>query len=584
MGAIGLKNVPTILCTILLDNTRDDAYSVCTMYVERTKKRQNAKVYEQILLRESYRVREEGRSKVKKRTLLNLTRFDTSQVEAIEFALKNRGALVRAKEGQGLELREGKSVGAVWVACEIAERIGVAKALGRGRQGRLAMWQVVARLIDQGSRLSAVRLHETHALADVLALKRGLNEDDFYENLAWLSENQASIEERLFKARRNDQQPRLFLYDVTSSYLEGDCNALGAYGYDRDGKKGKKQIVIGLLCDGAGEPISVEVFTGNMQDAKTVAPQIRKTAERFGCSEVTFVGDRGMIKRAQMTDLNAEGFHYITAITKPQIEKLLKDGALQMELFDEQVCEVECDNERLILRRNPVRANELIRSRASKRAAIEEFVEKHNAYIAEHPRAKVQTATRRVEEKIARLKTGRWLCVKALGRTLRLTVDETSLEHESRLDGCYVILTDLPAGQADAKTVHARYRDLERVERGFRTSKTGHLELRPIFVRTEKNTRGHVFVVMLAYLIRRELERAWRDLNVRVEEGLDSLKTLTTIQTRIGPGWSTHRIPTPRENTTRLLQALDLRLPETLVSRQIRVATKKRLPERRVED
>ena len=128
---------------------------------------------------------------------------------------------------------------------------------------------------------------------------------------------------------------------MTSSYLEGDDNALGAYGYNRDGKKGKKQIVIGLLCDQQGEPVSTEVFRGNTQDTATFASQVKKASQRFACERVTFVGDRGMIKSGQIEDLSKAGFHYITAITKPQIETLLKTGLLQMALFDDTLCEVE---------------------------------------------------------------------------------------------------------------------------------------------------------------------------------------------------------------------------------------------------
>jgi len=215
--------------------------------------------------------------------------------------------------------------------------------LGPTRAGKLALWQVIARVIDQGSRLSVVRLAGSHTACDVLNLGK-FNEDDLYDNLYWLWENQAKIEDRLFEKRngmkRNEDKQQLFLYDVTSSYLEGTENKLAAFGYGRDGKKGKRQIVIGLLCDETGIPLSIEVFKGNTKDPATFGSQVRKVVERFGGGEVTFVGDRGMIKSGQIEDLNKEGFHYITAITKPQIEKLLKTGVIQMELFDQDLAEV----------------------------------------------------------------------------------------------------------------------------------------------------------------------------------------------------------------------------------------------------
>jgi hypothetical protein len=552
------------------------------MYVERIKKKRADKTYSQVVLRESYRKKGAPRNCVSKRTLLNLTRYPKVLQDAVALAVKRPERVVDLCASGTLELHEGKSVGAVWAVTKVAERLGIVKALGRGRQAELALWQIVARVIEQGSRLSAVRLHQTHALADVIGLERGFNEDDLYDNLAWLCQRQAVIEKRLFKARRGSAKPSLFLYDVTSSYLEGDHNELAAYGYNRDGKKGKKQIVIGLLCDGDGEPVSVEVFAGNTQDPKTLASQIRKTAERFGCSDVTFVGDRGMIKRGQMEELSEAGFHYITAITKPQIEKLMKDGALQLELFDVNICEVQCDGRRLILRRNPVRADELAASRSSKHAAIEACCERQNHYLSQHPKAKTETALKRIQEKIDKLRVGAWLRVQADGRTVRVIADQNALEQTAKLDGCYVIVTDLVAKHADAQTIHDRYKDLARVERGFRMSKTGHLELRPIYVRSEKSTRGHVFVVMLAYLIRRELQRAWSSLDLTVEEGLDALKTLCSMTITLGDGYSLHQVPTPRAQSQDLLNALQIQIPPALPSRTLRVATKRKLPTQRV--
>jgi len=256
----------------------------------------NGKTYESIYLRESFR--QDG--KVKKRDIANLTHCDPAEIAAIELALKHKGDLAALASLDGVRLQEGASVGAVWTAAEIARRLGLDQALGTDFSGQLALWQVIARLLDQGSRLSAVRLAQVHAACDVLGIRRGFDENDLYENLTWLCQHQEQIELRLFAARRGRRKPELFLYDVTSSYLEGEDNALGAYGYNRDGKKGKKQIVIGLLCDEEGAPISTEVFRGNTQDPQTFGAQVSKASQRFGCQRVTFVGDRGMIKSGQI--------------------------------------------------------------------------------------------------------------------------------------------------------------------------------------------------------------------------------------------------------------------------------------------
>jgi hypothetical protein len=536
----------------------------------------NGKVYESIYLRESYR---DGR-RVRKRNIANLTHCDPREIAAIELALKCKGDLAALGSLQSLQLRQGSSVGAVWTVYAAARRRGLDRALGRDFAGQLALWQVLARVLEQGSRLSAVRLAQVHAACDVLGIRRGFDENDLYANLSWLSQHQPAIEERLFAARRGPK-PELFLYDVTSSYLEGEDNALGAYGYNRDGKKGKKQIVIGLLCDERGEPLSTEVFRGNTQDPTTFAAQVKKARERFGCERVTFVGDRGMIKSGQVEELSRVGFHYITAITKPQIKKLLEGGVLQMDLFDTAVCEVEQEGVRYILRRNPLRAEEVAASRADKQRGVERLRQQRNHYLAEHPRAKPATAEKAVRTKIAQLKLESWLQVEVEGRSLRLTVNQPALEEVSRLDGCYVIKTDLPESAASKQVVHDRYKDLAEVEQAFRTCKMAHLETRPIYVRTAAHTRGHVLVVMLAYLIRRELSQAWSSLDVTVEEGLHQLQTLCSTEINVEGGASCLRIPTPSAACGALLQALDLHLPGALPHTETRVVTRKKLPDRR---
>ena len=323
------------------------------MYVDSSTSKQNNKIYTRHLLRESYR---EGK-KVKHRTIANLSKCSVGEIAAIRLALRHKKDLsVLGEEEKQITQKQGLSVGAVWLIYDIAKQLGIVKAFGITQESKLGLWQVIARVIDQGSRLSAVRLAGCHSACDILGLKK-FDEDDLYKNLDWLTENQELIENRLFNNIYLKDKPSLFLYDVTSSYFEGMYNELSAFGYNRDGKKGKKQIVIGLLCNETGIPLSVEVFVGNTQDPKTFTSQIRKSTERFGSVDVTFVGDRGMIKGRQIEELEEEGFHYITAITKPQIEKLLKEKVFQLELFDSVVAEVKTiEGFRFILRWNPIRA------------------------------------------------------------------------------------------------------------------------------------------------------------------------------------------------------------------------------------
>jgi transposase len=375
------------------------------------------------------------------------------------------------------------------------------------------------------------------------------------------------------------------LYDVTSSYFEGVCNALADWGYNRDGKKGKKQVVVGLLCDELGEPVSVEVFHGNTSDLKTFGNQIAKIAGRFGCERVTMVGDRGMIKSAQIEQLKErEGFYYITTLTKPQIETLIQGGVVQLSWFDEKICEIESEGVRYVLRRNPQRVEDLKRSRQDKLSSVSRLLEKKNRYLAEHPRAKMDVALREVASKIVQLKLAGWLKVVAADRELRLEEDSQALDEASRLDGCYVVKSNLPKQYADAQIVHDRYKDLALVEQAFRTSKTVHLEMRPWYVHIERNTRGHALVVMLAYLIVRHLQQAWANLDLTVREGLDQLSTLCATQILVKGVVRCNQIPMPRDLSQKLLTAADIHLPEALPNLGAHVVTRKKLTERRVKD
>ena len=537
----------------------------------------NGKTYTSHLLRQAYR--ENG--KVRHRTIANLKGCPDNELEAIRLALKHKGDLTQlASLKDDLLIKQGLAIGAVFTLFIVAKRLGIVAALGTSQDAKQATWQVLARVIDQGSRLSAVRLAGTHAACDILGLNT-FDEDDLYRNLDWLHQHQTEIENRLFRRRHPDGKAKLFLYDVTSSYLEGVENELAAFGYNRDKKKGKLQIVVGLLCDEEGWPLSIEVFPGNTTDTKTFGSQVRKVAQRFGGGSVTFVGDRGMIKGPQIKLLGEQedDFHYITAITKPQIEKLLKRQVLQRELFDETVAEVtdSKDSVRYVLRRNPLRAAEVAAGRQSKFASLEALVKKKNDYLGGHPRATVAAAARRVEAKLTKLRLSSWVSLDKQKRTLSLVRDEKALAEEANLDGCYCLKTDLDKAEASKELVHDRYKDLAIVEWAFRTCKTIHLELRPVNVRKATRTRGHAFVVMLAYLIVRELRQYWQSLELTVEEGLKELSSLCMDEVTIRNETTIHQVPQPRETVNELLKAADVEIPPVLPYSGTRVYTRKKL-------
>ena len=550
------------------------------MFVDSSLTRLNGRTYARHLLRETFR--EDG--KVKHRTLANLTHCKSEEVEAIRLALKYKGDLGRmlASAGEsGPELKQGPSVGAVWVLSQLARELGVVAALGSDRQGKLALWQTIARVLDQGSRLSAVRLAGGHAVGAALGMV-GFDEDGLYANLDWLADNQAGIESRLFAQREPASAPDVFLYDVTSTYLEGEQNALAAFGYNRDRKSGKRQIVIGLLADADGRPLSIEVFKGNTSDVKTFSSQVNKAAARFRAEQVTFVGDRGMIKAPQRAEITAAGFHYITAITKAQIDGLIAAGVLQMDLFEDALAEVEgLDGERYVVRRNPARAEELAASRADKLTTLQTAAGTANAYLNEHPRAAAKTQLARLKARSKTLGLDKVVQVAELERRVVVTVDETAWTEAARLDGCYALRTDLPKTVVGKEIVHDRYKDLAKVEWTFRDSKSVQLEMRPVYLRDENRTRGHALVVMLAYLLTQALRQRWRDIDLTVQEGLDRLASLCVVEVIIAGRPSYNQVPTPRHDVRKLFEAAGVAIPAALPLDPPRVATRQTLPQRR---
>jgi hypothetical protein len=552
------------------------------MYVD-TCKTNNGKSVRH-LLRTSYR---EG-GKVKHETVANLSTCSDLEIKAIRLALKHKDQLAALVDGPGtIELKQGARFGDIYTVMRKAKDLGIVQALGDSRAGRLALWQIIARVIDQGSRLSAVRLAANSAAVDILDLP-GFCEDDLYRNLAWLANEQPRIEQDLLESRRLPADGEdYYLYDVTSCYLEGTENHFAAFGYNRDKKKGKMQIVIGLLCDGGGVPVAIEVFAGNARDTATVSSQLRKLAKRFAAGSIVLVGDRGMLKGPQINELQSDEFkyNYITAISKPEIETLLRRGLVQMELFESDLAEVVDGQIRYILRCNPMRRDEMRATRESKLDAVRALLNTQNEYLAEHPRAQTEVAERKVAEKIKKLRLHSFVSVAAAGdnpREISLEFDDDAHAEAEKLDGCYVIKTDVEAARAKKERVHERYKDLAEVEWAFRTAKKSFLETQPVYVRCEKSTRGHVLVVMLAYMIVQALSKDWAEFDLTVEEGLASLATLCTMHLTVGSTATCNQIPEPNDLNRRLLDSARIAIPAALPHRTARVATRKKLAGERV--
>ena len=470
------------------------------MYIEAVPNRNSPAA---ILLRESYR---DG-GKIKKRTIANLSDWPTEIVEGLRTLLK--GGKVAPTNQEAVIVRRSLPHGHVAAVLGTLRDIGLDRLLGpaRNRCRDLVIAMIVARLIAPTSKLATARMLDPPTAASSLGEVLGLgpvDEDELYVALDWLGERQQAIEKGL--ARKHLRDGMLVLYDVSSSYLEGRCCELARLGYNRDGKKGKLQIVYGLLCAPDGCPVAIEVFEGNTADPRTLTAQIDKVKKRFALEHVVLVGDRGMITQARITaEIAPAGLDWITALRAPAIRALAEGGALQMSLFDERdmatITSPDYPGERLVVCRNPDLARERTRKRQDLLAATEQDL----AAIA----AAVQRVRNplRGEAEIA-LKVGAIVNRHKMAKHFDLVIGEASftfrrkavaIAAEAALDGIYVVRTSLAKKILDDVATVGAYKNLARVERAFRSLKTVDIHLRPIFHWTAPRVRAHVLLCMLAY-------------------------------------------------------------------------------------
>jgi transposase len=453
-----------------------------------------------ILLRESFR--EGGR--VRKRTLANLSAWPSALVEGFRTLLK--GGVAVAADGIGI--RRALPHGHAAAVLGSIRAIGLDRLLGRPSDKRLAplaLALIASRLVSPASKLATARdLAADTASSSLGRLLRlgAVDETELYRALDWLGARQAAIETAL--ARRHLKDGALVLYDVSSSWLEGRCCELARFGYSRDGKKGKLQIVYGLLCAADGCPVAVEVFEGNTADPMTLSAQIDKLKARFGLSRVVLVGDRGMITSARIRDeLKPAGLDWITALRAPQIRALLDTGAFQLSLFDErdlaEITAPEFPGERLVVCKNPLLAEERARKREdllqATEAALGKLAEQLARGTGRKGQDKIARAVGRIENryKLAKLFD---IAVGEDGFTFARNPDRIAAE--ARLDGFYVIRTNVEDKALAADDVVGAYKGLARVERAFRSLKTVDLHIRPIHHWLAPRVRAHVFLCMLA--------------------------------------------------------------------------------------
>jgi hypothetical protein len=457
-----------------------------------------------VLLRESYR--EAG--KVKNRTLANLSAWPEAKVDALSRVLKGQQPAA-APEGT-FEITRSLPHGHVAAVLGTARALGLEELLdpAPSRRRDLVTAMVVAQVIAPDSKLAIARglRAETAAssLGEVLGLG-GCDEDDLYGAMDWLAARQQRIEDGL--AARHLAGGTLVLYDVSSAAFEGRTCPLGAIGHPKDGVRGRLQIVYGLLTSKAGIPVAIEVFQGNTGDPTTVAAQVSKVKDRFGITKVVLVGDRGMLTAARLrADLGPAQLDWITALRAPQVSKLVRDGALQLSLFDQQdlaeITHPGYPGERLVACKNPFLQAERARKRESLLAATEADLATITAAIqrARRPLRGKDNIALRADRVLRRRKVAKHFRVDIGEDRLSYARNQDSITAEAAPDGIYVLRTNVPDDGLDTGQVVSSYKALAHVERAFRAFNT-ELDIRPIRHRTEQRVRAHVFLRMLSYYI-----------------------------------------------------------------------------------
>lgn len=481
------------------------------MYIERVPNRNSPPA---ILLRESYR--ENG--KVRKRTLANLSDWSPEMVEKFQALLK--GEVVSSyKLEEGFEVVRSRPHGHVVAVLGTLRNLELERLLcvRRSRNRDLAIAMIVARIIAPGSKLATVRSLDTQTatstLGELLDVE-GANTNKLYEAMDWLLSRQTLIEQKL--AQRHLVNGALVLYDLSSTYLEGNSCELAAYGYSRDGKKGRLQIVFGLLCDGRGTPVAVEVFEGNTADPKTLKNQLTKLQKCFGLKRLVLVGDRGMITEARIREelKPTDGVDWITALRAPKIQALFESGALRLEDFEQRDwVEIACadyPDERLIACRNQALAKERAEKRLELLQATEQELDK---IVAATKRDKQQLQGKkdiglRVGKVLARFKMAKHFILDITDESFNYHRHQERITTESIVDGIYVIRTSVEAATLTAEETVKTYKSLSQVERAFRSFKLVDLQVRPIYHRLADRVRTHIFLCMLAYYVELHMRAA----------------------------------------------------------------------------
>lgn len=486
-----------------------------------------------------------------------------------------RGDAVIKGSPESPKVSKSKEYGASYAALQLAKQLQLDKAIysrpsEQWVKDGLAM--IAGRLVYSGSKLSLSHRWKDTALWELCGVTGEVDVDKHcYEPMDRLLQRQAAIQQAL--AKKHLQNGSLVLYDMTSSYFEGEYedSEIVAFGYNRDGKRGHEQMVIGLLCSSEGCPVGVEVFAGNTQDARTLPEKIQEVQKRYGIQEVIFVGDRGMVTHANYEKVkDIKGLNTISALTHREIVKLLERRVIQLNMFDEkeivEVVDPEKPGRRYCLCRNPKTATKEAKTRKGLIEATRKALDRIAQSKRRSSREKIAARVGRV---LGRTKIGKFVEWEVKEGRLKWRFKEGKIEAEELLDGCYIIAADVVPELMAKQEIVASYKKLALVEQAFRNLKSVQLEVRPVYHKTDDRIRCHVFLCMLAYYLQWHMNQRLKPLfqsdgknkhrEWTFENVIERLKSLRRELVQIQEAEYTV-VCTPDENQQRILDLLNIKL------------------------
>ncbi len=475
------------------------AMNTSTMHLEIQRHRRN----HYGLLRTTYWDKKE--KKIKHTSHGRLTGLDYEKLKIIQAVLKGKARL--ATDDDSPRTFRSKEYGASFTILQLAKKLELDKTIYSKPNEQwvkdcLAM--IVGRVIYAGSKLALSNRYKDTALWELCGVDRVIDVNKHcYASMDRLLERQEAIQKNL--AKKHFSSTTLVLYDITSSYFEGEYKEsnIVKFGYNRGHKRGYEQMVIGLVCTAQGCPIGIELFPGNTKDETTVVDKITEIQQNYKIEELIFVGDRGMITKSNLDKVkDIQGLNTISALTHPQIKELLSRKVVQLDMFDEknivEIIDPDDLKRRYCLCRNPESAR---RETNTRNALLTKTIEGLTKIATSKRKATTEKISARVGKLLSKTKMNKFITWEVKDKKLQWSLNSDLVDTEQLIDGCYIITSNVPQEKMPAQEIVVSYKKLALVEKAFRNLKSVQLEVRPVYHKTDDRIRCHVFVCMLAYYL-----------------------------------------------------------------------------------